>query len=422
MAIDPATVATVIEIGIKLYDFIDKVAKKGEKGDQLQPVMTQLHAIRGDINRLGETLRKELDNLVDEIVGDIRLTQLAQLPDAHAAVADYLRTHPSPPSPPQRDDPNYVVARGKSSDVVAYFLGHSELAFMGGFIYAMNTRIEFMTALDVCWFQNNPEYVGQIRAGVNHLNMYINHIKFGLDKQVRLSEKENFHFEQPEPPPFTHPIKVVDSVTFTVTGFGQTFFNKTVDVGERAATRSQANAVRAQQAAAKKNEIMKSYDQIAATWNGLVANFASASIQAALLPRTEAAPIEVAGRMLEVTALRPLVSTSSSAAFEEGDMNTVDEPQPRYELPLRDILMHVLDSAEFQQRQERLIGTGTDRLINFWCRKALHREPTSNEVATLANVLELFGHKSFFHCLSYSQEYEARWGEGLPAAELGLPQ
>jgi hypothetical protein len=417
MPLDPATVAQVVEIGIKLYQFIDKVANKGEKGESLQPIMTQLHAIRGDINKLGETLRLAIDNAVDEIVGDIRLTQLAQLPDAHRAIVDYLRTHanPSPPSPPQRNDPNYVVARGKTSDVLTYFVNHAELAFMGGFIYAMNTRIEFVTGFDLCWFRNDPQYISEIRAGVNHLNTYISHIKLGIDQQVRMNERENVHFEQPEEPPFNKPIRIVDSVTFTVSGLGQTFWTKTVPPAQRVATRGQALGMRSQQSLAKQNEIMGPYDQIAATWNRLVANFASAAIQQALLPRG-AVPTAVGTQALEVTALREIAPTPAQRSMLAGEDRGEDQ-LPRYALPLRDVLIAVLQSPEFQQRQERSLQNNDGRAVNFWFQKAFHRTPTGDELATLMNVLKQFGPKSFFACLGYSREYEERWGEGLPERE-----
>jgi len=415
MPLDPATVAQIVEIGVKLYQFIDKVANKGEKGDPLQPIMTQLHAIRNDINKLGETLRLAIDNAVDEIVGDIRLTQLAQLPDAHSAIVDYLRTHPNPPSPPQRNDPNYVVARGKSFDVLTYFVNHAELAFMGGFIYAVNTRVEFITGLDLCWFQHDPQYISEIRNGVNHLKTYIGYIKLGIDRQVRMQEKENVHFEQPEEPPFGHPIKVVDSVTFTVSGLGQTFWTKTVPPDERAATRGQALGIRSQQSVAKQNEIMGPYDQIATTWNNLVANFASAAIQHALLPRA-AGTDAVGTRSLEVTALREIAPAPALRSTHAGE-DVTEDPPPRYALPLRDMLIKVLQSSEFQQRQERSLRSNDGRMVNFWFQKAFHRDPTHDELATLINILKHFGPKSFFACLGYSREYEERWGEGLPDHE-----
>ena len=137
MAIDPATIATVIEIGTKLYEFIDKVSNKGEKGDQLAPIVAKLDEIKVSINTMGERLRKDLDGVVDTIVGDIRLTQQARLPGAHAAIADYLRTHADTSQPPDVDNPNYIHARTATLDVKTYFRSHSELAFMGGFVQAI---------------------------------------------------------------------------------------------------------------------------------------------------------------------------------------------------------------------------------------------------------------------------------------------
>jgi hypothetical protein len=415
MAIDPATIATVVEIGIKLYNFVDKAANKGEKGDALQPVITELHAIRQDINSLGEKLRLAIDGAVDTIVSDIRLTQLAQLPDAHAAVVDYLRTYPNPPTPPERNDPNYVVARGKTLDVVMYFLNHNELAFMGGFVYAMNARVEFMTSLDPCWFKNDPSYLNELRNAVNHLNGYISYIKAGINQQFRVNEHENFHFEQPDEPPFGHPIKVIDSITFSVTGFGQTFFAKTVPVSERATTRTTANNIRKQASLAKQNEIMTSYDQIAMTWNRLAANVASAAIQRALLPRAETSLVRINTSAPDVTSLQPIEPARELRAGN-GEQDLED---PRYELPLRDMLLQILQSPEFQQRQQHALRGDDRRVSSFWVEKAFHREPTAEEASTLANVLKQFGYKAFFSTLAYSREYEERWGTSVPTPMLG---
>jgi hypothetical protein len=416
MAIDPAVITAAVEIGVKLYEFIDKLSNKGQKGDPLTPVMNQLHAIRNNINSMGEQLRKAIDGAVDTIVGDIRLTQLAQLPDAHAAVAAYLRTHAnSTQTTPVLNDPNYVAARGKSSDVMHYFLGHNELAFMGGFIYAMNTRIEFIVGLDVCWFQNNPSYVTEIRNGVNHLNGYISRIKSGIDRQFRVNEKENIVFETPEEPPFTKPVRIVESVTFTVSGPTGSLWSRTVPPTQRSATRNAANSVRNQHAGAMKSQVMGPYDQIAATWNALVANHAAASIQSNLLPRSEANALTLNTTGLEVTALREIAPAATLRALSNDD-DAGEALEVRFEVPLREVLIQVLESPEFHQRQERTLRGKDQRGSAFWVEKAFQREPTPEEAETLQNVLKLFGYKSFFHCLVYSREYEERWGSGVPVA------
>jgi hypothetical protein len=390
---------------------------QGEKGDQLTPLVAKLDAIRDDINALGEKLRQALDNAVDQIVGDIRLTEISKVPAAHAAVADYLRTHPKPPTPPQVDDPNYVDARDRTSEVLTYFLGHSELAFMGGFIYAMNTRIEFMTTVAPCWFRDHPEYLNEIGQGVQQLNNYINHIVTSIAKQFRVME--NISYRYLPDGPGGKPIKVPDTVTFSVEGpSGLVWSSGKIPAGDDAAVekaRKQADANAWQNAAAMQAQATQPYNRIVAGWNELVVKYATTAIQHALLPNAATVPSSISAKSLEIMALRvdmnPLQTNKAA-----NNVPAVNEKTPRLELPLRDVVLAVLGSTEFQDRYRRSLQDSNGRSVNLWFRNTLQRDPTGEEAATLQNVLTLFGHKAFFYCLGYSHEYEERWGKGLPPA------
>jgi hypothetical protein len=420
MPIPIAAFTAAAQIGLRLFEFIEKISQ-GEKGDSLGAILGQIDAIRESVNKMGEELLMALQNAQDVIIGDNRLEQLAKLPEAHTAITAYLSTHPDLPNEPQRDDENYIEARGRTSDVVTYFLGHSEMAFMGGFVHAMSTRVEFMTALDKCPFQHNPEYVVEIRNGVNHLNDYISRINADLDKQILVHETQNTHFEVPEGG--GRPRKVVDSTTVRVIGFNVVFFEQTAPAeadGELAATRVQARHARAQASTQTQTDVTGNYQQIAATWNTLVADQAAMSIQNALLPDAGANRVRITSIPFEVTGLPGI--TPIPGVHSSGN-NSGPSPQLRYALPLRNILVDVLDSPDFHDRQQRSLGGASGHLVSFWVRKAFHRVPTASEAATLADVMRVFGPTSFFHCLAYSTEYTERWGDGLPYGDdtLTLP-
>lgn len=210
-----------------------------------------------------------------------------------------------------------MVARGKTSDVVTYFLNHNELAFMGGFIYAMNTRIEFITSLDSCWFSNDPAYVSEIRASISHLNSYIALIKRRIDAGFRVKVTTKFQIiDNTTKPPLKEPV----SHTFTVVSDdGQVLFTETVPADDRQAGQTTANNVRRQHSLSRQAQVMAPYDQIATTWNNLVVNFASASIQRVLSPHRETTPVQVAPNSLEITALREIEPA--------GTLRTTDDDQ-----------------------------------------------------------------------------------------------
>lgn len=409
MAFSLAVVAEIVSIGKNLYDFIDKVSS-GTKGDPLQPIVIKLDSIRFDIAQLGQTLLEAMDEQLDAIMDEFRITQLSRIPGAHASIAAYLRTHPTLPEPPVENDVNYALARTTTSDVVQYFRDRSELVFMGGFVYAMNMRIEFITGLNTCWFRPENGYVDEIRRGINQLNGYIRRVKNDIDAGYRVNTKDNIEFEEGQN---GKPIRVVVSVTYSVTGVS---WSKTVSPENRAAGLSEAKGIRNSHSGARKAEIMGYYDQIAAKWNGLVQQFASASVQQALLPRSISVPLFAESGRLAISNLR-MAQPQSNGNLRKGNVVEDDEETPTYIVPLREVLLDILNSTEFEQRQDSALRSNDPRIANMWFRKAFHREPTSDESATLVNVMKFFGHKSLFSCLCYSQEYEKRYGEGLPTPE-----
>lgn len=404
MAINPALISTVVGIGVKLYEFVDKVSK-GAEGDQLKPVLAQLEALRASINSMGADLRLALDGAVDQIIGDIRLTQLARLPGAHAAIADYQRTHPDRTGLPDVGNPNYVTARTTTLDVKNYFLGHHELAFMGGFIDAMNARIAFMVGTDDCWSHRNPEYVGEIQQGIAHLSGYIAYIKSRISAGFVVKLTTKFAIDNSVKPPQKEPV----SYTATVTGdTGTVLFTKTVPATDDQPTKvhNEAKAVRNQRAAARQAEVMGVYDQILARWNGLVGSSAATAMQRALLPGPDAEPLSIENPAAAVTALHAVVP--------DGERNGSAERPTGFAVPLRELAMQVLASSRFQERHQRLLRRDGQRMVEFWVRTALQRDPSADEAAALTGVLTHFGATSFFHALAYSGEYEGLWGAGVP--------
>jgi hypothetical protein len=83
---------------------------------------------------------------------------------------------------------------------------------------------------------------------------------------------------------------------------------------------------------------------------------------------------------------------------------------------LRDTLVQVLGADEFQQRHKRGEADAA-RFVPYRFRKALHGEPTNGDAEVLAGVLNLFGRRSLFACVAYSDEYDERWGDGAPDRE-----
>ena len=274
-----------------------------------------------------------------------------------------------------------------------YFLGHTELAFIGGFIQAMNARIEFITALDVCWFARNPEYAVEVREGLAHLNNYLGYLRSRISAGFTVTVTTKMQVIDPTTkPPLQEPV----SHTARVAEGGSTIWTKTVPATDNqpAAVRAEANAVRSQAARTQQDDVLAQVDEVASTWNAV----AGSPLQQ---PCSRRCFLASETRIAAQPALALDVALPDLDAVAPGDA---------LNLPLREVAMQVLDTAEFQQRNARL----DDRAVSFWFEKALGRKPTDQEAATLDGVLRLFGHKSFFRALAYSTEYESRWAAGVP--------
>jgi hypothetical protein len=85
-------------------------------------------------------------------------------------------------------------------------------------------------------------------------------------------------------------------------------------------------------------------------------------------------------------------------------------------LPIRDILLDMLTSAQMKDRHGLLVKGADARSVKFWFDKTFHREPSPSELRALLKVVEIFGYDSLFGCLVYSDEYEQRYGDGVPTS------
>jgi hypothetical protein len=83
-------------------------------------------------------------------------------------------------------------------------------------------------------------------------------------------------------------------------------------------------------------------------------------------------------------------------------------------LPMRDVLLGVLTSSAMRDRHSLLVKGAERRVVLTWFEKAFRREPSPSELTTLMQVVQLFGNNAFFGCLAYSNEYEDRFGDGIP--------
>ncbi|MDQ4068787.1 MAG: phycobilisome rod-core linker polypeptide [Actinomycetota bacterium] len=88
------------------------------------------------------------------------------------------------------------------------------------------------------------------------------------------------------------------------------------------------------------------------------------------------------------------------------------------DMPLRDVLLHLLCSWEFRRRVERswtgLVERGDHRLTKFAYQRLFGREPKEEEASLLREVASAHGFRAYVAALLYSDEYERRFGENGP--------
>jgi hypothetical protein len=88
-------------------------------------------------------------------------------------------------------------------------------------------------------------------------------------------------------------------------------------------------------------------------------------------------------------------------------------------MELRSVLFDLLMSREFRRELESawkgFVDGREDRLAQFAHQRLFDRDATADEVAVLRRVGEVYGYGAFIGALLYSNEYEERYGRGLPA-------
>jgi hypothetical protein len=91
------------------------------------------------------------------------------------------------------------------------------------------------------------------------------------------------------------------------------------------------------------------------------------------------------------------------------------------DLDLRTTLIELLTSQEFRRRIKTIwqgfIDRDRDELVQFAVRRLFGRDPEVDENEALRQLARRYGFGAFVAALLYSDEYEQRFGAGLPGAE-----
>jgi hypothetical protein len=166
--------------------------------------------------------------------------------------------------------------------------------------------------------------------------------------------------------------------------------------------RGEAETVAAQLRADKATQILSNFRGVHANWVNAVAGAASAGIQRAL-------------NLGDAKQFMRYVNPGTLAMVNHVGNGSKNGTAYRA-LPLRDILLDILTSAQMKDRHGLLIKGADARSVKFWFDKTFHREPSPAELKALLKVVEIFGYDSLFRCLVYSDEYEQRYGDGIPTS------
>lgn len=397
-AIDPATILAFTQVAVSIATFIGQLIG-GKTGSALTDAANAINGLGKAMLDIANDTQKILHQ-VDAAISSIDQLALADLAGVHTQITGYMSAFPN--GVPQVADVgniNYALAQNNTAKALNYFqnIGNrGPVAFMPSLCHATNSRLELAVSAWPCWYVQNspaqPDFNQQtnVSNGLLSSNIAAAHPKV-LDL-VRV--KQLTQFLEPGMPAVTIGWQVIDTNKVVWTRMDPDAIGEALNEKKKRQT---------QKVEAVLGKFMLTRDH----WANMSARFSSAGIARAL---------EIGDGSTFVRYVNPSALLMEEPAESVRALGA-DGKMPVYRaLPMRDILLDLLTSEAMRARHGLLVKGADKRAVSRWFEKTFFRAPSPTELAALAQVAELFGSGALFGCLAWSDEYQTRFGDGLPGA------
>jgi hypothetical protein len=397
--VDPATISALVSAGALVLDFIGHLVG-GKTGAALSGLSAQIDGLSTQLMSIAAKAQ-EIIMKVEETITAVDTQSLAMASPVHDQVLAYSSAFPQGvPATADTKNPSYVFADNNSKTAITYFQdigpARGPIAFMPSLCHVTNTRMEVAVSCWQCWWLSDsahPNYATEINVSAGHLDQKIQMATPGCGAKVvvkAIKGKVSVRDDGNDPP------DPQGTIGWQVIDDGKVVFSK-LDPNALA----EANRVAGQLRADKATQILGNFRGVHANWVNAVAGAASAGIQRAL-------------NLGDAKQFMRYVNPGTLAMVDHVGNGSKNGTTYRT-LPLRDILLDMLTSGQMKHRHGLLVKGADTRSVKFWFDKTFHREPSPSELRALLKVVEIFGYDSLFGCLAYSDEYEKRYGDGIPS-------
>jgi len=395
-AIDPATILAFTQVAVSVATFIGQLVG-GKTGSALTDAANAINGLGQTLLTIANDTQKIL-NQVDAAITSIDQLALADLAGVHTQLTGYIGSFPN--GVPQNADVNninYALAQNNTAKALNYFqnIGNrGPVAFMPSLCHATNSRLELAVSAWPCWYVQNspaqPDFNQQTNVSHGLLSSNISTTVPKVRDLIRV--KQLMKKLDPDLPPETIGWQVLDTGKVVWTS---------MNPDAAGAAFNERNKRQSEKVQSVLGKFMLTRDH----WTNMTARFASAGIARAL---------EIGDGSTFVRYVNPSALLMEEPA-ENARLLGADGTMPVYRpLPMRDILLDLLTSDAMRARHGLLLKSADRRAVSNWFEKTFFRRPSPTELAALVQVSELFGSGALFGCLAWSDEYQTRFGDGLP--------
>jgi hypothetical protein len=410
-AVNPATVAAFVQIGVQLLHFAATLFG-GKVGAALNQIAGVINGLNNQLQDIANQTQKILAG-VEETINSFDRSELSKLYPVHSQVMGYLGSFPSgAPKLADTNNVNYGFANQNTGAAIAYFQSNPRgpMAFMPSLCHATNSRMELAVSTWSCWWVQNdpaqPFFNQELNVSSGKLSSNMAWARPHIGKGIYVKAVYPPHVTTPTPtvgpigddPPLP---PEVEAIGYQVRE-GSTVLWEKMDENAYGEALAMKESFRRQ----RQNETLAGYMGTLDRWVNMSARMAPAGIARAL----DLGDAQTFLRYVNPSALVMEEPAENVSALGLEGKGTVYRT-----LPMRDILLDILTSDAIRARHGLLVKGADKRSVSTWFEKTFFRQPSPTELDALLKVVEIFGHDAFFGCLAYSNEYKNRFGEGIPA-------